>query len=320
MLFSANHPLQIQIAEDVAIMRIYDPQLNKNIFNSKIFRMPDEPFILIDVNPIIVNHLNHTIYTIGNKISTTSYIKNYELVREFYVYVDEILYTTFWATYNWSDIPTFDDRYISTNNISSEFYPNQLLFFNVNSKNLSTNVNIYFNSTVLGSYTSDTSQMITVNTAQLSLTKGDTINFDSDLGNVKMNYNPCPIPYMIYYINEFGAMSYLPIQHCKLIDSFERSEITRHFDKGTTDFGRTNIDVQIAQKYECTTQILNEYDIPYIKSLMASTKIYLHNLNTHTITPVIITNKDLDWKKVVKRKDVIQYTLNLESSQFEKRR
>jgi len=322
MIYSANFPFLFHIYKDSATLRIEDIELNQIIYNGKVYKYPNAYAIEVDISTIVQNYLNTDIYSIdSDKNVTHQYIKNYELVRRFNIYIDDDAPITQWFAYNWNEYPTHQDQYIANNPISTIAYYGQLLFFNINSINLSSSVNIYLNSTALGSYVSDTSQMVMLNVGNIAANEGDTINFDSNIGNVKYNYSNCSPDWVVYYINTTGGMDTLPLFGKMVVsDNLDRNEITRNFRTGTNQFGRVITNTVTSQRYEANTGWIEENKVPILSELFTSPKIYLHNIWKNDIIPVILTNKSFEYKTFENTKSLINYSLSFDSSQFEIRK
>ena len=115
-------------------------------------------------------------------------------------------------------------------------------------------------------------------------TTGDVV-FTSIAGEFK--YKMSCGDYAIYYVNEFGGWD-------SLLVKANKSENKTNYDY---------LDVDVSKRY--LTEYTNKYDIvtsytinkDNIHHLLNSTNVYLHNLNTDVIEPVLIENSNYDFKK-----------------------
>ena len=130
--------------------------------------------------------------------------------------------------------------------------------------------------------------------------------------------------YCLYYMNERGGYDTF------LIDGKEtqRDKMTPNTYKKNYNYTlpqNTNINVDpgtivyrkdIKESWELNTGWLNEDNAERATSLLHSTRVYLHDFNKDTVTPVVITNSTADHKTYKNQnRRLIQYVINVESAQ-----
>lgn len=124
--------------------------------------------------------------------------------------------------------------------------------------------------------------------------------------------------YALYYLNRYGGWdSFLIEGNVKRKDEYNRLSITTPFNNNTMDWGKRNYSNQITPSWEITTGYLTDSESAILaKHLLPSNQVYLHNLKTGEITPVILTDGTGDFKTFrTNGRRFITYTINAQASQ-----
>lgn len=103
--------------------------------------------------------------------------------------------------------------------------------------------------------------------------------------------------YCLYYLNAYGGYDHLLIKGNSLMsESYTRTEVRRNELNTTLKHNRDIIATDISRKWQLHTDYLSDEQWALTHHLLGSPHIFLHNLNTGEVTPVIITAHQADWK------------------------
>ena len=130
----------------------------------------------------------------------------------------------------------------------------------------------------------------------------------------------CNSKWALYYLNRYGGWdSYLIEGYVSKKDSFARNAVNLHYNNTTTEFGTTPYLTTVTSLYEIRTGWMNERESEIMASnVFQSTRVFLHNLETDDVIPVVMTDADVLYKnhKNSGRK-LLNYTINVVASQTE---
>ena len=124
--------------------------------------------------------------------------------------------------------------------------------------------------------------------------------------------------YASYYLNANGGWdAFLWEGTCKRKSNLTSFEYAKDYDNRTLQFGRMKVNTEIADTYELKTGWLTDEEAErFVLHLVPTTMMYLHNLVDDVILPVTVTDNSVEWKTYRNQgKQLIQYTLNVKSSQ-----
>lgn len=103
--------------------------------------------------------------------------------------------------------------------------------------------------------------------------------------------------YCLYYLNAYGGYDHLLIKGNSLMsESYTRTEVRRNELNTTLKHNRDIIATDISRKWQLHTDYLSDDQWALTHHLLGSPHIFLHNLNTGEVMPVIITAHQADWK------------------------
>ena len=130
----------------------------------------------------------------------------------------------------------------------------------------------------------------------------------------------CNSKWALYYLNRYGGWdSYLIEGYVSKKDNFKRYNVNKQYDNNSTQFGTTPYLTETSTSYEIHTGWMNERESEIMASnVFQSTRLFLHNLETDKVIPVIMTDADVLYKnhKNSGRK-LLNYTINVMASQTE---
>lgn len=128
---------------------------------------------------------------------------------------------------------------------------------------------------------------------------GDIIDIvDEMAGEVLASYEvrkTCA-EYALYYLNAHGGYDHLLINGTsKRSDNIKRTEITRVVDNTTLKHGRSDVHTEITRTWRLNTGHLTDAQWAKTHHLLGSTHVFLHNLETDEIVPVVIKANKADF-------------------------
>lgn len=124
----------------------------------------------------------------------------------------------------------------------------------------------------------------------------DVVN-DVDEGVRRYRIEKTCAQYCLYYLNAHGGFDHLLINGNALrTDTYTRTELTRDVDNNTLKHGREYTSVVATPKWQLHTDTLTDAQWALTHHLLGSTQVYLHDLETDEITPVVITSSQTEFK------------------------
>lgn len=123
--------------------------------------------------------------------------------------------------------------------------------------------------------------------------------------------------YVLYYTNSAGGWDSLLVEgNVKKNDEIKSETYTRKVLNTSQEFARNKYLNTITSSWVLYTGYLNDIQASKMFNLIESTKVYLHNLKDNTITPVLITDTNCEYKTYTNQgKNKFYYTINVEASQ-----
>lgn len=154
---------------------------------------------------------------------------------------------------------------------------------------------------------------------------GDIIDIVDDMGGeVLASYevrNTCA-EYALYYLNAHGGYDHLLISGTTLrSDNIKRTEITRVVDNTTLKHGRSDVHTEITRTWRLNTGHLTDAQWAKTHHLLGSTHVFLHNLDSGEIVPVVIKANKADFNTYRnKGRKMSQLSIDVEESTKRERR
>lgn len=123
--------------------------------------------------------------------------------------------------------------------------------------------------------------------------------------------------YVLYYTNSAGGWDSLLVEgNVRKTDEIKSETYTRKVLNTSQEFARNKYLNTITSSWILYTGYLNDIQASKMFNLIESTKVYLHNLKDNTITPVLITDTNCEYKTYTNQgKNKFYYTINVEASQ-----
>lgn len=106
--------------------------------------------------------------------------------------------------------------------------------------------------------------------------------------------------YALYYLNEYGGWDGLLVGSTDtMTDTYTRSEYTKQNNTNNPEErGRTTYLNEIKRSWSLNTSLLTDAEAERMRHLLGSTSVYLYDLDTATMVPVIITNPSMVYKTI----------------------
>ena len=124
--------------------------------------------------------------------------------------------------------------------------------------------------------------------------------------------------YALYYLQRNGGWaSFLIEANTKKTDSYEKYSYNMSFDNTTAEFELGTYHNQITSDWEMHTGWLTDEQADNLAfNLLASNRVFLHDLKKDKIIPVIISNSDAEYKTFKNNsRQMVNYTITLTESQ-----
>lgn len=145
----------------------------------------------------------------------------------------------------------------------------------------------------------------------------------SSLGHTYKTISACDARYSLYYVNSYGGVDVLPFKgkSFKKTDNITRMNYSRSFRNNTLEFENVNYMNEIKPVWELTTSYMVDSQSKKMHELVESTCVYLYDAEEQTYTPVVMTDKKLEYKTYFNQgRKFYTYTINVEESQSKERR
>ena len=123
--------------------------------------------------------------------------------------------------------------------------------------------------------------------------------------------------YCLYYLNQYGGWDSLLFRGKELkTDDLSRLSYKKNYVAQSLDFYNTNYLTTIQERWSLNTSFLNNIESDKMINLMASNKIYIHDLVDSFIAPVVITNSSCEHKNYKNQgRKMATYNIEVSASQ-----
>ena len=299
--------------ETTVIIPHYGPLIQDElIFKGKACASPVGGDVSILVNKICQNYFDENSFN----FDSVGFSRNY---RKFKLKDDNgVLLHTYHFVNDWSYEPLFAG--VKTNPIIPNIVDGQKLFFSVFSwGELPIEWGMDYNDgTPQYNNTEKVSGSLKTVVVTPSREKNvDVFRFD---GNSYKAIPKCKCQMMLYYANPYGGWDWFPIMgKVTRNDSITQYTYTKNYNNNTTEFAKSRYLSEVAINYTLNTGYLTGKQSARMWELLESNSVYLHNLETNTIDPVIITNTEIEHKKRGIVSSRISYDINVQFSHSRER-
>lgn len=123
--------------------------------------------------------------------------------------------------------------------------------------------------------------------------------------------------YCIYYLNQYGGWDSLLFRGRELkTDDLSRLSYKKNYVAGSTDFHKVDYLTTIQERWSLNTSFLDDIESSKMINLMASNKIFIHDLEEGYIAPVNITNSNCEHKNYRNQgRKMATYNIEVSASQ-----
>lgn len=123
--------------------------------------------------------------------------------------------------------------------------------------------------------------------------------------------------YCLYYLNQYGGWDSLLFRGKELkTDDLSRLSYKKNYVAQSLDYYKTNYLTTIQERWSLNTSFLNNIESDKMINLMASNKIYIHDLVEDFIAPVVITNSNCEHKNYKNQgRKMATYNIEVSASQ-----
>lgn len=297
------------------------------IYNGRLVKKPGESALTTYVNRLVKDYLSAKIDF--NRRYRTQAQDNY--VREFTINpatTAGVSSYKFYCDYGYEEGGVADNTLsVISRPMSNVVDPRQILFctFADLSENTSHLVMVRLRNAerILAESLPNKVQTFTHQLSQIMV--GDIVDIVDDMAGVVLaSYevrNTCA-EYCLYYLNAHGGYDHLLINGTsKRSDNIKRTEITRVVDNTTLKHERSDVHTEITRTWRLNTGHLTDAQWAKTHHLLGSTHVFLHNLDSGEIVPVVIKANKADFNTYRnKGRKMSQLSIDVEESTKRERR
>lgn len=323
----ANYPIWRDLAYSVTGRGTYIPYTLKlngvEIFNGRAYPLPNESDVTIFINRLVKDFLSGRIDLSRDVVRYTQ--TNW--ARTFELYSGSALLGTYSMYADWSYSDDIEDGVRNLLGAPIQDYVDRRQLFFTSVANLGG-----ANSTLgvtashgAGSYAL-ASATITPSSAVTAAPSLRVLNSmykevrvmagTQTLRTVKI-VDSCA-RYCLYYLNAYGGYDTLLIHGNTLrTDKFSRTQIAREANNSGSllEFGRSYVSTTINRAWRLYTDYLSDEQWARTPHLLGSTQVFLHDLETDDIVPVVITNNSAEYRTYANQGNKKSYlTIDVEAS------
>ena len=295
------------------------------IYRGKAVKYPDKEYIEINISPLVRGYVSSSVsnFTDSGRYNIQSYSVPINLM------IDDVMKANYIYINDWSYDKT-PNNFMISDPIRNLCDSRQWFLYSYYRRIPDTSTTaanagyfIYHNGSQTSSsfHIGDSSQTL----VKLKLTRYENPTRISVSANNPTGYqvtnefkviDSC-YEYCLYYVNSYGGWDSLLIQGNTLkSDSITSSYYMKKFNNNTIQFEKVKYNNVMTTKYQLYTDWFNDDEQSRLHHLLESTEVYLHNLVTDEILPVVITNTTCDWKTFTNNGKKKWYnTINVEVSQ-----
>jgi hypothetical protein len=320
-MYSCHYPIYQTFTADQYTVVDYNITVNNNvIYSGRVSQNDPSGTIQIDISEVCRQYL----YTAYEKqiYSLTAYtFEGIEGTIATFVLNSDYGTGSYQVGYNYNTIYQPETYVTDLLNFTRINYPISLDIdprqrFGMTAYNVTAQTNISFNGT---SYSLNTRlyNNFSMNLRPLNLPEGYQLR--TQASGITYFHNvvkPCKNKYVLQYVNKGGGLDYLLFTG-KVLDKWtvDRTQIKTYDNRNSRrDFQKVNICQKIDKRYTLTTGMLTDEGAANIDHLIYSPKVWIEDLETNTITSVMITDVDYTIKNFKNDRRVI-YTVNCVESQ-----
>lgn len=289
------------------------------IYRGKAVKYPDTNYIEINISPLVRGYISSSFNfnTANEQISISDYalpvnILIDDVMKAQYIYINDWSYDTDPNNYMISD----PIRKVIDNRQWFLYSYYKRVIDDSTAKNAGYIIYYYAGDTSASFHIGDSSQtLLKLKLTRYNKPKRIVVGAYQERNEFKV-IDSC-YEYCLYYVNAYGGWDSLLIQGNTLkSDNITSSYYMKNFNNNTNEFEKVKYNNVMTTNYQLYTDWFNDDEQSRLHHLLESTEVYLHNLVTDDILPVVITNTTCDWKTFTNNGKKKWYnTINVEVSQ-----
>ena len=271
---------------------------DKVIYTGRAYAYPGETTIDIQLNDTIANYLGNGIIFEEGVQEIPEYLKMFNVVSSDGLSASYTVYNS----WSYQDTDYWLSDPIDTRVSCKQWLP--VSFINIDNSFVTINDVVYAGNEVNKAYTA-MARLSNVSTPTFTVSGGD---------GTSRTYTITDGEYVLYYCNKWGGWdSILLNATSKKTDTVETYSYRRKAGYG--DFNKVDYQKYITPTWNLKTKIFFGNEGKKMDNLLESTMLYLHNLITDEIIPVVITNSSCDYLNYTNNKrQPYSYEITVEES------
>lgn len=283
------------------------------IFKGRAYAAPDEWIVKVNINKICQNYMGEHPDIFDGAVGYDHSFQKFKLKDEY----GNLLHTYYFVG-DWS----YEDLKlgIKTDPITPYMGTGQMLFFSTLAQaQKGVKWGMRYND---GTPAYDNTEYVTNSLSTVVVPESRRKNVEMFyFGDKSYSVLPkCKCKYVIYYMNPYGGFDWFAVTgRVNRKDELQTYSISQNYNNTTTRFGNKRYLSTILVNYEVNTQWLTEEQSNRMWELIESNCVWIHNLETDEIIPVVITNTEVEHQQKTISKRMLSYTINLQHSQTRER-
>lgn len=140
-----------------------------------------------------------------------------------------------------------------------------------------------------------------------------TATYGDNIEEINFKLDECSnATHCLYYQNAYGGIDYLLVRgNVKKKDNISRTTVKRARDTSKPSHSTVVTHTEIETTYEVWTHYLNDRQSKRMHHLVESPLVWLHDLETQDIIPVVMNDSTHEYKKRVKGEGLVYYKISL---------
>ena len=137
------------------------------------------------------------------------------------------------------------------------------------------------------------------------------------VGDQTWKVGGCCATHVLYYLNAYGGWdSFVVKGNSSRTDALERYDVALEYDnRDAINRGRRNYLNEVKPTWALHTGLLSDDAAGRMHHLLESTDVYLYDVATGVMRPVVLTNAECEYKAYRNGRQPIQYTITAEVAQ-----
>lgn len=285
---------------------------NQTIYSAKVYRYPDSESLSFEINDVLSNYMsNHIQFTEGNGIMA-DYLNEY-YISLFTQMGDVIMIETDETVYVY-DAWEKPKQAILNDPINNLVDSRQFIFANYIDGY--GDVSLYADGVEVDSSDGLNGRFYSTRVLKPcgSILSFDTRRNNTTTGVLQYEVGDGSKDYVLYYVNAYGGWDSLLIN-----GNVKRTDNFTSYSYRNKQNGKVKYMNEITPSWSLYTDDMNDGSKMY--HLLESTEVYLHNLKTDEIIPVVISDSSCEYKTYANQGNTrFYYVINVEASKYKYRK